>query len=76
MPPNRRKFCCDNLSKSIIMALKKPGKLKEFFSLFYATLVQSYCGIFNMATPYLFVSELNDTNIAVQEFFSTTVLSG
>jgi len=26
-------FCCDNLWKSIIMALEKPGKLREFFLL-------------------------------------------
>ena len=25
-------FCCDNLWKSVIMALEKPGKLREFFS--------------------------------------------
>jgi len=25
-------FCCDNLWKSIIMALEKPGKLREFCS--------------------------------------------
>ena len=25
-------FCCDNLWKSQFMALKKPGKLREFFS--------------------------------------------
>ena len=25
-------FCCDNLQKSKFMALKKPGKLTEFFS--------------------------------------------
>ena len=25
-------FCCDNLRKSKFMALKKPGKLREFFS--------------------------------------------
>jgi len=24
-------FCCDNLWKSIIMALEKPGKLRDFF---------------------------------------------
>jgi len=26
-------FCCDNLRKSKFMALKKPGKLREFFLL-------------------------------------------
>jgi len=31
-------FCCDNLRKSKFMALEKPGKLKEFFSYFVATL--------------------------------------
>jgi len=31
-------FCCDNLRKSKFMALKKPGKLREFFSYFVATL--------------------------------------
>jgi len=32
MLPNCQNFCCDNLWKSIIMALEKPGKL-IFFSL-------------------------------------------
>ena len=30
---NHQTFCCDNLWKSIIMALEKPGKLREFFLL-------------------------------------------
>ena len=39
MLPNRQNFCCDNLWKSIIVALEKPGKLWEFFfSYFVATL--------------------------------------
>jgi len=25
-------FCCDNLWKSVIMAGKKPGRIREFFS--------------------------------------------
>jgi len=32
MLPDWQNFCCDNLWKSIIMALEKPGKLWEFFS--------------------------------------------
>jgi len=32
------KCLCDNLWKSIVMALEKPGKLGEFFSYFVATL--------------------------------------
>jgi len=39
-------FCCDNLRKSIFMALEKPGKLREFFLLL--------CGlpvVVNMMSP-------------------------
>jgi len=35
---NRQNFCCDNLLKSIIVALENPGKLRNFFSYFVATL--------------------------------------
>ena len=31
-------FCCNNLWKNKFMALEKPGKLREFFSYFVATL--------------------------------------
>jgi len=31
-------FCCDDQGKSKFMALKKPGKVREFFSYFVATL--------------------------------------
>jgi len=31
-------FCCNNLWKSKIMALEKPGKLGIFFSYYMATL--------------------------------------
>ena len=38
MLPNRENFRCDNLWKSIIMAVENPGKLMEFFfSYFVAT---------------------------------------
>jgi len=35
-------FCCDNLWKSKFMTLKKPGKLRNFFSYFVATLLKVY----------------------------------
>jgi len=34
-------FCRDNLWKSKFMALEKPGKLRDFFSYFMATLIAS-----------------------------------
>ena len=38
MLPNRQSFCCDNLWKSILVALEKPEKLGDFFPYFVATL--------------------------------------
>jgi len=32
MLPKRQTFCCDNLWKSTIMGLEKPGKLWDYFS--------------------------------------------
>jgi len=46
MLPNRQNFRCDNLWKSIIMALEKPGKLRDFFSYFVASL--------NYVSDYMF----------------------
>jgi len=31
-------FCCDNLWKSKFMAVERPGKLRDLFSYFVATL--------------------------------------
>ena len=36
-------FCCDDLCKSKLMALEKPGKLREFFLLLCGHPVNAYC---------------------------------
>jgi len=41
-------FCGDNLRKSKFMALEKPGKLRDFFSYFVATLFNDYLLICRM----------------------------
>ena len=40
MLPNRQNFCCNNLWKSVVMALEKPDKLRDFFSPTLATLLE------------------------------------
>ena len=35
-------FCCDNLYKSMFMALEKPGKLESFFLLLYGHPVYTF----------------------------------
>ena len=50
MLPNRHNFCCDNLWKSIIMALKKPGKQGIFYSYFVATLYSVFAVVFRAET--------------------------
>jgi len=47
------------------------------FLLWRSRCVQSYCGIFSMASMYIFfASELHNAKITVRNIFSTTVLSG
>ena len=51
MLPNRQYFCCDNLWKSIIMALEKPEKLRELFFSYFVAMLSRWGSISSPAGP-------------------------
>ena len=55
-------FSCDNLWKSIIMALEKPRKLRECFSCYFVATLQAICRVWVYVCLLMYVFEVSFTS--------------